>query len=120
MALLGIEHEQRADLGVGGLTAGLDPDAAFDHGDECLLLDFVLAERLTRSEPDQDRARLSGVEHDRRAAPLRRVDLEQVPTPHGAAASYCLTCRGRSDTISGLFPHGHGTRSSVRSQQGVT
>jgi hypothetical protein len=49
-----------------------------------VLLDLVLAELLARIELDQDCSRgLVRVQHHRRTAATRRLDLVQVPPAHG-------------------------------------
>jgi hydroxyacylglutathione hydrolase len=63
-------------------------DLAVEHGHPGVLLDLVLAERLTRLQDDEDGARAGvGMEHDRVARPVRRVELEQVPALHTCGVS---------------------------------
>ena len=85
MALVGVEPEDRAVPRRHLLNARLHIDGTVDHDEQRRLLDLVVAQALPGLQADQDRARLSvlGVQDDRRAASLGRVDLHQVPALHG-------------------------------------
>jgi hydroxyacylglutathione hydrolase len=70
------------------LLAGGHLDLAVDHGDPRVLLDLVLAERLARLQDDEDGARARvGVEDDGIARPVRRLELQQIPTLHACGVS---------------------------------
>src|SRR5438045_3002800 len=79
-ALVRLELEERAALGVARSARDFDLDGAVDDEQEGPLLDLVVTERLARFEHDEDRAgSLVRLEHDRRAAAAFGLDLSQVP-----------------------------------------
>ena len=83
MPLGRLEAEQAARTELDMLRAGLDLHGALDDDDPGVLLDLMLAERLSRFERDQNRARPFVLMDDigiARAA--RRVDRPEVPVLH--------------------------------------
>src|SRR3954468_1868604 len=84
VSLRGLEAQQAARPELDALRAGLDLNVAVDDDDPCVLLDLVLAERLSRFEHDQHRPRaFILVNHVRVPCSAWRVDRPQVPVLHG-------------------------------------
>src|SRR5947207_23139 len=76
--------KQAARTELDTLRAGLDLHGALDDDDPGVLLDLMLAERLSRFERDQNRARPFVLMDDVGIARAsRRVDRAQVPVLHG-------------------------------------
>ena len=96
MPFVGLEPRHRAASGRDRLGSRADLDLTFEHDDPRVLLHLVLAERLTRTEHDQDRARaVVRVEDDRVACPLGCIEFEEVPALHRESVSE----RGYTQTL---------------------
>ena len=123
MALTRLEGEQASGPCLERLATGFHPDAPVQDEHERVLLDLVVAKLLAGIEPDENRSRgVVGVQHHRRPAPTRRLDLVQIPPAHGRILPLREPSQAwrspRNDTLSERSRHPPVRSSALGSQWG--
>ncbi len=87
MPLVGLEMGERARGRLHPLAPGADLCLPVDDQHPGVLLDLMVAELLAGIEPDEDGASLVlALQDDGRAAPIRGLDVGQIPGFHGASS----------------------------------